>query len=75
MRVALPAMIALLVVNLGFGVMSRAAPSLNLFAIGFPVTLIVGLLMIWLSLGGLPPTFAALLETAFGALRDLIGTP
>lgn len=72
-RVALPAMIALLVVNLGFGVMSRAAPSLNLFAIGFPVTLIVGLLMIWFSLGSLPPTFATLIESGFAALRDLIG--
>ncbi len=75
LRVALPAMIALLVVNLGFGVMSRAAPSLNLFAIGFPVTLIVGLLMMWLSLGGLAPTFAMLVDHAFGAIRDLIGVP
>jgi flagellar biosynthesis protein FliR len=74
-RVALPAMIALLVVNLGFGVMSRAAPSLNLFAIGFPVTLIVGLLMMWLSLGSLAPTFTMLVDHAFSAIRDLLGMP
>ena len=36
LRVALPGMTALLVVNLAFGVMSRAAPALNLFAVGFP---------------------------------------
>ena len=41
--IALPGMTALLVVNLAFGVMSRAAPSLNLFAVGLPVTLVVGL--------------------------------
>ena len=35
LSVALPGMTALLVVNLGFGVMSRAAPTLNLFAVGF----------------------------------------
>ena len=35
-------MTALLVVNLAFGVMSRAAPTLNLFAVGFPVTLVFG---------------------------------
>ena len=39
LRIALPAITAILVVNLAFGVMSRAAPTLNLFAIGFPVTM------------------------------------
>ena len=51
MMVALPGLTALLIVNLAFGVVSRAAPSLNLFAIGFPVTLIGGLLIV---LAGLP---------------------
>ena len=36
LMVALPGLTALLIVNLAFGVVSRAAPSLNLFAIGFP---------------------------------------
>ena len=43
LMVALPGVTALLIVNLAFGVVSRAAPSLNLFAVGFPVTLVVGL--------------------------------
>jgi flagellar biosynthesis protein FliR len=51
LMVALPGLTALLIVNLAFGVVSRAAPSLNLFAIGFPVTLIGGLLIV---LAGLP---------------------
>ena len=37
--IALPAMTALLIVNLAFGVMTRAAPQLNIFALGFPVTM------------------------------------
>ncbi len=41
--IALPGVTALLIVNLAFGVMSRAAPSLNLFAVGFPISLVVGL--------------------------------
>ena len=45
MTVALPGMAALLIVNLAFGVMSRAAPTLNLFAVGFPITLIFGLVI------------------------------
>ena len=36
-------MTALLIVNLAFGVMSRAAPAFNLFAIGLPVSLVFGL--------------------------------
>ncbi len=51
LMVALPGLTALLIVNLAFGVVSRAAPSLNLFAIGFPVTLIGGLLVV---IAGLP---------------------
>src|SRR4029079_18191145 len=47
LAVALPVMTALLVVNLAFGVMSRAAPTLNLFAVGFPVTLLAGLLIVY----------------------------
>ena len=46
LRVALPGMTALLVINLAFGVMSRAAPALNLFAVGLPVTLIFGLVIV-----------------------------
>ena len=48
LHVALPAAIALIVVNLAFGVMSRAAPTLNLFAVGFPVTLALGfVILLW----------------------------
>ena len=39
LRIALPAVTAILVVNVAFGVMSRAAPQLNLFAVGLPAGL------------------------------------
>lgn len=41
---ALPILIALLITNLTLGVLTRAAPQLNVFSIGFPITLSVGLL-------------------------------
>jgi len=59
LMVALPGLTALLVVNLAFGVVSRAAPSLNLFAIGFPVTLVGGLLIV---LAGLPAMQEAFIQ-------------
>lgn len=46
----LPAVTALLVVNIAFGVMTRAAPQLNIFSIGFPLTLVLGLFIVWVGL-------------------------
>lgn len=46
LRIALPALAAMLTINLTLGVMSRAAPQLNLFSVGFPFTLITGLILL-----------------------------
>ena len=58
---ALPVIAALLVVNIALAVLTRAAPTLNLFAIGFPVTLIAGFVMLLLSM----PFFAPALQQLF----------
>jgi flagellar biosynthetic protein FliR len=71
--VALPGMTALLVVNIAFGVMSRAAPTLNLFAVGFPVTLIAGLLIVYAGLPTVQASFVDLIENAFDFVRALQG--
>lgn len=55
--VALPAVTALLVVNISFGVISRAAPALNLFAVGFPAALLFGLLLLLWTLPGVQQVF------------------
>jgi flagellar biosynthetic protein FliR len=73
LAVALPGMTALLVTNLAFGVMSRAAPTLNLFAVGFPVTLISGLLIIYVGLPSVLAGFSESLEGTFAVLRRLAG--
>lgn len=71
--VALPGMTALLIVNLGFGVMSRAAPTLNLFAVGFPVTLVLGLAIVLAGLPALQSSFVGLFELCLQLLRTLTG--
>ena len=73
LMVALPGMAALLVVNIAFGVMSRAAPTLNLFAIGFPVTLIAGLVIVWAGLPAVQATFIDSLEQVFEMMRAMLG--
>ena len=50
LHMALPVVAALLVTNVALGVMTRAAPQLNLFSIGFPITISVGLVVLAASL-------------------------
>jgi flagellar biosynthetic protein FliR len=70
--IALPGVTALLIVNLAFGVMSRAAPAFNLFAIGLPVSLVFGLLILTVGLPSVQATFMELMTRAFGALELLV---
>ncbi|PMH41029.1 flagellar biosynthetic protein FliR [Vibrio sp. 10N.286.49.B3] len=53
LNMSLSAIIALLTINLSFGVMTRAAPQLNIFSLGFSFALLIGLLLCWYILGGL----------------------
>ena len=49
---ALPILVTLLFINVGLGVVTRAAPSLNIFAVGFPIMLMVGLVLLWITISG-----------------------
>jgi flagellar biosynthetic protein FliR len=49
---ALPVMTALLLINLAFGIITRTAPQLNIFAVGFPVTILAGLFIMFLVMPG-----------------------
>ena len=71
--VALPGVTALLIVNLAFGVVSRAAPSLNLFAVGFPVSLVVGLLVVLAGIAPMQAGFTELMAQALAFISALTG--
>lgn len=73
LQVALPAVIAMTVVNVAFGVVSRAAPQLNLFGVGFPLAIVLGFVALWLSLRSLAPVFGSLVEEAFAMAQSLLG--
>jgi flagellar biosynthesis protein FliR len=74
LRVALPGMTALLVINLAFGAVSRAAPSLNMFAIGLPITLIFGLIVLFFGMPTLQNGFIELMRQTFQFVHSLTGT-
>jgi len=50
LQLALPIIGAILIVNVALGILTRAAPQLNIFGIGFPITLGVGMLTISVAL-------------------------
>ncbi|MCG8324724.1 MAG: flagellar biosynthetic protein FliR [Thiotrichales bacterium] len=70
--IALPALVSMLVVNLGFGVMTRAAPQLNIFVVGFPVMIIIGIIVIMLSLQGFGPHMIRLFNDAIAMMPVLV---
>ena len=67
----LPVIAALLVVNIAFGVMTRAAPQLNIFSIGFPLTLVMGMFIFWVGLADVLSHYQALASEALQWLREL----
>ena len=62
LRLAAPLIAVLLVVETALGLISRAAPALNFYVIGYPVRLVVGLLVIALTIATLPGVVRSLAE-------------
>jgi len=71
MLVALPAVTAALIVSISFGVMTRAAPQMNIFALGFPIGLIFGLFAIWVLHANFLPHFEVYTRQTFNFMREL----
>lgn len=72
-QLALPSVIAILMVNIAFGVISRAAPTLNLFAVGFPITIMMGLLVLVATVRTQGPVWESLFDSALGLLTRSFG--
>jgi len=69
---ALPMLAVILIINLALGIMTRAAPQLNIFAVGFPLTLGVGFVFMLLTLPSLIPMLSAWFGLAFEAINQFI---
>ncbi len=70
--IALPAVASLLMVNISFGVMTRASPQLNIFAVGFPVMIMAGVLIIMFTLSGFAPHMINLFDESFLMLNHML---
>jgi flagellar biosynthetic protein FliR len=72
LMMALPVMATMLVINAGLGVVTRAAPSLNIFSIGFPALIVAGLLATLFSLESIGLRIEWLWQKAFSTLSDIL---
>lgn len=70
---ALPVVVALLAINFALGVMGRAAPQLNIFAVGFPVMIVFGMVLVLLTLESTLGASTAVFDSAFATARQVLG--
>jgi len=70
---ALPIMVCLLFVNIGVGVITRAAPALNIFAVGFPAMILAGMLLLSLSMSSIGYRIQWLWRDSFEVVGQALG--
>jgi len=73
LMISLPGLTALLIVNFSFGMMSRVAPTLNLFAVGFPASLALGLIITMLGLPAVQSTFIKFANNGLQMMSSMVG--
>ena len=72
-HIALPIVASLLMVYLSLGIMTRVAPQLNIFSVGFPLTMLMGFITIMLFMKTFLPVFVSFLERGLSVTRDIMG--
>ncbi|MBA4141892.1 MAG: flagellar biosynthetic protein FliR [Nitrosospira sp.] len=70
LQLSLPVVAALLITNLALGILTRASPQLNVFAVGFPITLMVGMVTLMLSLAYFTPVIERLIAEGLEVMLE-----
>ncbi len=71
--IMLPIAMVLLMINVTVGIMSRSAPTLNLFSFGFPITLISVFVLLYVSAGGFGTVAQGLIDSGLFYVQTMIG--
>lgn len=69
---AMPIIISLLLVNIVFGVASKSAPQLQIFSVGFPITLMLGILLMWVTFPEVLELLPDMLNDGFELIKQLL---
>ena len=72
--VALPVVVALTLINLVVGMLTRLSPQMNIFSVGFPVTIVVGLVLMVVAVPGIGQSISGLIEEAARRMREVVMT-
>jgi flagellar biosynthesis protein FliR len=70
--VAIPAVAALLVVNISMGVITRAAPQLNIFAVGFPLMILLGFIFLTMTTPSMLARFTHMMMDSFDVMQQFL---
>jgi flagellar biosynthetic protein FliR len=65
--------VSLLFINLGLGVITRAAPALNIFAVGFPAMILAGVILLAMSMNSIGFRIQWLWRQGFETLSQALG--
>lgn len=72
LQIALPIVAALLIANIALGILTRAAPQLNLFAVGFPITLTIGFVVLGVSMPYLSPMLDRIVQEGLDKMLAIL---
>lgn len=72
LQIALPIVAALLITNIALGILTRAAPQLNLFAVGFPITLTIGFVVLAVSMPYLSPMLDRIVQEGLDKMLSVL---
>lgn len=68
-------MVAMLLVNLSFGIMTKAAPQLNIFSLGFSISMVFGLFVLWVTLINVPLHFEKQWVKGVVSMCEILNNP
>ncbi|MBO7162854.1 MAG: flagellar biosynthetic protein FliR [Spirochaetaceae bacterium] len=74
MMIALPLTGTFFLVSVAMGLLSRAAPQMNLLSEGIPLTMLLGFLLLFLALGPMCDLFIRLFDGAFVRFQEMLAT-
>jgi flagellar biosynthetic protein FliR len=72
--ISLPIVVALFLINITIGMLTRVAPQMNIFAIGFPITIFAGIVLTMVTMPTIANGMAGLLDEVARLLREIILT-
>ena len=70
--IMLPVVIIILLINVSIGIITRAAPQLNLFSFGFPMTMLGAFIILYLSISNFGYSFTDLVKSSLDHLMSTI---